>query len=330
MWKLLQGINRKLIYAIPMVMAGGFLFGLSTNASFLKSLIMPLTFLMVYPMMTTLKIRKVLEGGDLKAQFLAQIINFGFFPFMAFSLGLLFFKDQPFMSLGLVLAGLIPTSGMTISWTGFAGGNKEAAVKMTVIGLGLGALLTPAYVEFLMGEALDVDFRAVSGQILLVVFLPMLAGYLTQTALIRKYGQKAFQEVLAPRFPVLASLGVLAVVFIAMALKAKAIYAEPGLLLSIFIPLAVFYVSGYLVSALIGKALLPKKDAIALVYGTVMRNLSIALAVAMNAFGEAGSSAALVVAIAYVIQVQSAAWTIKGVDRFFKEDIKPASELEAA
>jgi hypothetical protein len=42
-----------------------------------------------------------------------------------------------------------------------------------------------------------------------------------------------------------------------------------------------------------------------------MRNLSIALAVAINAFGAAGSDAALVICLAYIIQVQSAAWYVK-------------------
>ena len=54
-----------------------------------------------------------------------------------------------------------------------------------------------------------------------------------------------------------------------------------------------------------------RDDAIALVYGTVMRNLSIALAIAVNSFGEAGAQAALVIALAYIIQVQSAAWYVK-------------------
>ena len=68
---------------------------------------------------------------------------------------------------------------------------------------------------------------------------------------------------------------------------------------------------------MVGKLLLPRGDAIALVYGTVMRNLSIALAVAINAFGAAGSDAALVIALAYIIQVQSAAWYVKLTDRLF-------------
>lgn len=45
-----------------------------------------------------------------------------------------------------------------------------------------------------------------------------------------------------------------------------------------------------------------------------MRNLSIALGVAMTSFG---SEAALVLAAAFIIQVQSAAWSVRFTDRAF-------------
>ena len=48
-----------------------------------------------------------------------------------------------------------------------------------------------------------------------------------------------------------------------------------------------------------------------------MRNLSIALAFAINAFGTSGTDAALVIALAYIIQFQSAAWYVKFTDTFF-------------
>jgi predicted Na+-dependent transporter len=48
-----------------------------------------------------------------------------------------------------------------------------------------------------------------------------------------------------------------------------------------------------------------------------MRNLSIALALAMNALGTEGADAALVITLAYVVQVQSAAWYVKLTDRLF-------------
>jgi ACR3 family arsenite efflux pump ArsB len=303
--------------AIPAMMAAGFLFGLATDAGWLKSLIIPFTFLMVYPMMVTLKIKKVLEGGDGRAQLLTQLINFGIIPFVAFGLGRIFFPESPFMALGLLLASLVPTSGMTISWTGFARGNLEAAVKMTVVGLVLGSLATPFYVQWLLGAHVTVDTTSVMKQIAVIVFLPMAAGFATQQALVARLGQKGFQDVWAPRFPPLSTIGVLGIVFIAIAVKAQAIVNRPHQLLAIFIPLLLLYLVNYLLSTVVGKSLLPRGDAIALVYGTVMRNLSIALAVAMNAFGPQGSDAALVIALAYIIQVQSAAWYVRLTERIF-------------
>ena len=317
MWTLLAKLNKNLLLAIPTMMLAGFAFGIIVDAGFMKALIIPFTFLMVYPMMVTLKLKKVLEGGDGKAQLLTQLINFAVIPFIAYGLGRLFFSHQPYMALGLLLAALVPTSGMTISWTGFAKGNLEAAVKMTVVGLILGSLATPFYVQWLLGAHVTVDTLAVMKQIAVIVFLPMLAGYTTQQLLVKRYTPKVFQERWAPRFPGLSTIGVLGIVFIAIAIKARAIVAAPEALLQIAVPLMLLYGINYLLSTVAGKLFLRRGDAIALVYGTVMRNLSIALAVAMNAFGTPGSDAALVICLAYIIQVQSAAWYVKITDRIF-------------
>mgnify|MGYP001804304373 FL=1 len=49
-----------------------------------------------------------------------------------------------------------------------------------------------------------------------------------------------------------------------------------------------------------------------------MRNLSIALAIAMIAFGnEKGSEIALIIAMAYIIQVQAAAWYVRFTRKIF-------------
>ncbi len=317
MWKFLATINRNLILAIPIMMLLGLTYGLIASTTNLKAAIIPLTFLMVYPMMVTLKIKTVFQGGDGRAQILTQIVNFGIIPFVAFGLGKLFFPDQPYMALGLLLAGLVPTSGMTISWTGFANGNVAAAVKMTVIGLTIGSIATPFYVKVLMGAELEVNILAVMKQILFIVFLPMVAGFLTQQALVKKYGQEQFQEHLAPKFPGLSTVGVLGIVFVAMALKAKAIAGSPQMLAYILLPLGILYGINYILSTVCGKWLLEEKDAKAMVYGSVMRNLSIALAISINAFGPQGSTAALVIAVAYIIQVQSAAWYVKFSETIF-------------
>jgi arsenite transporter len=321
MWKSLQQINKNLIIAIPAMMLAGFACGLAVEADLvnnLKQLIIPFTFLMVYPMMVTLQLGHLREGlKNLKLQLTTQFINFAVIPFLAYGLGRLFFPEQPYMALGLLLAALLPTSGMTISWTGFAKGNLGAAINMTVIGLSLGSLVTPFYVQGLMGARVAVDPALVFKQIAVIVFLPMALGFLTRQGLSARYGPQEFKRTWAPRFPGLSTVGVLGIVFVAMALKAPALATNPGILGFILLPLAIVYAANFTLSTLVGKLFFARGDAIALVYGTVMRNLSIALAIAITTFGESGADAALVIALAYIVQVQAAAWYVRFTDRIF-------------
>ncbi len=326
MWQFLLKINKNLIIVIPFVMILGFIYGINFNPDLLKNLIIPLTFLMVYPMMVTLNLKKLFESKDNKTQILTQVINFGIIPFIAFLTGKVFFEEKPFISLGLLLASLLPTSGMTISWTGFAKGNLEAAVKMTVIGLTLGSLATPFYIKWLMGTSIEVNIPDIIKQIVIIVFIPMILGFITQQIIVKKAGQKEFQEKITQKFSSVSTLGVLGIVFVAIALKAQSLFASPEELLLILIPLLGLYLVNYILSTFVGKLFLPRGDAIALVYGTVMRNLSIALAIAMNSFGNAGSEIALIICVAYIIQVQSAAWYVKFTDRIFGK-ISEESEL---
>ncbi|MCK5227386.1 MAG: arsenic resistance protein, partial [Desulfobulbaceae bacterium] len=277
MWNILIKINKKLVVAIPIMMVAGFLFGISVDQGLvkqLKSLIIPFTFLMVYPMMVTLNIKHLKDGiKNIKLQFLTQFINFAIIPFLAYALGLFFFAGQPYMALGLLLASLLPTSGMTISWTGFAKGNMGAAINMTVIGLTLGSLATPLYVQALMGAKVDVNIYLVIKQIVIIVFIPMLLGYITRQSLLKKYTMPEFKKNIAPRFPALSTIGVLGIVFVALALKARTIAQDPAILGVIFVPLFILYLVNFSLGTLLGKMFFKRGDGIALVYGTVMRNL---------------------------------------------------------
>nr|WP_276611802.1 bile acid:sodium symporter [Shewanella polaris] len=279
---------------------------------------------MVLPMMINLPIRKVFEGGDLKVQLATQFINFAITPFLAFAIGLYFFPDNHYLVLGILLTGLLPTSGMTISWTGMAKGNIPAAIKMTIFGLLLGSLLTPIYINLLIGENVDIDMMKMVQQVVIIVLIPLIIGHLIQRALIHFYGMSHYQEKLKSKFPPFSTLGVLGIVFVAMALKSKTIIGSPILLGQILLPLVLLYLANFLLSTIIGKLLFKRGDAIALLYGTVMRNLSIALAIAMTAFGEEGSDIALVISLGYIIQVQMGAWIVKLTDRIYG---KPAPSV---
>lgn len=70
MWRILQKIQKKLIIAIPVLMLGGILFGYFVGSSFLKATIIPLTFLMVYPMMVNLQVEKLLGTSNSQIKYL--------------------------------------------------------------------------------------------------------------------------------------------------------------------------------------------------------------------------------------------------------------------
>ncbi|NLJ11384.1 MAG: arsenic resistance protein [Gammaproteobacteria bacterium] len=310
-------LSKNLSLSIPLFLLLGLAVGLSAPTEQLSILIAPLTILMVYPMMVGVKPKQLLVPGGNAVQLWALAINFMFIPFVAYALGRVFFAAQPELALGLLLAALLPTSGMTISWTGFAKGNLPAAIKITIIGLFLGSILTPFYVQFLLGSKIPMELVLVFKQILLFIAIPLVAGQITRTLLVRKHGAEGFQKNVAGKFPPFSSLGVLGIVFVAMALKGPDLLESPSLILRLFIPLLLLYGINYVISTWVAKKRLNRGDGIALVYGTVMRNLSIALALSMTAFGAAGAQAALLIALAYIIQVQSAAWYVKLSEQLF-------------
>lgn len=324
--KYLFFMQKNLFVLIPVIMLLGFFFGISASADFLTVTILPLTFLMVYPMMVNLQLRKILERGDGKVQLFTQIINFLIVPFVAYGFGRVFFPDNHYMALGILLVGLLPTSGMTISWTGMAKGNITAAVKMTVFGLLLGSFLAPFYMKMLMGTEIEIKIGKVFMQIVTIVIVPLLLGNLTRRLLIAKYGMAHFQQKLKMRFPPFSTLGVLGIVFVAMALKARGIADNPAILLKILVPLTLFYIINVIFSIVVGKMFFKRDNAIALLYGTVMRNLSIALAIAITTFGWEGADIAIVIALGYIIQVQLAAWVVKLTDSIYGKFAQPVAE----
>ncbi|MBN2839355.1 MAG: arsenic resistance protein [Coriobacteriia bacterium] len=321
MIRVLASLSKRLVVLIPAAMLAGLVVGLVFDVSSLQALVLPMTMLMVYPMLVNFRISEAFDLTDGKAIGLAMFLDFIVLPAVAWGLAVAFFSNEPGLFVGMILAGLFPTSGMTISWTGFAGGNVTAAVKMTVIGLIAASLLAPAYLLLLAGAVVEVDFVGVLRTVVFVVGIPLIAGTLTRSVLVKRYGQQRYKARIAPLFPGLSTVGVLAIVFVAIALKAKMIVADPALVLRILVPLVAFYALNYLIATVAGRRMLGRADAIAVVYGSVMRNLSIALGIAMTAFG---AEAALLLATAYIVQVQSAAWYVKATDRVFGVVAAPA------
>ena len=319
MFKVLTLIKKNLIISIVLAMILGLVVGGNFDVAWMKQTILPLTFVLVYPMMVTLKLNNVLQNTNPKLQFVTQIINFIIYPLIAYVLGILFFQDDAFLRLGLLLIGLLPTSGMTISWTVMAKGNVNAAILMVLIGLGLGALLTPFYITFILGEAVNLPLVQFITQIAVVIVLPFIAALITQIVLRKQFGDEKFNKSIKPKFPLFSTLGVVLIIFVAMSLRAKIIINNPMILVEMLIPLLIMYILFVTVSLVIAKGFFSREDGIALSNGTLVRSLSLALAITLAAFPEAKLTS-LLIAIAYTLQVQIAAWNVKLADKIYMKD----------
>jgi predicted Na+-dependent transporter len=97
--------------------------------------------------------------------------------------------------------------------------------------------------------------------------------------------------------------GMVYIVFTSISVNSSRIISRPDLLLMMLIVLLLFYGIIYLVSVKIGRRYLNTKDSIALIFGSVLRNLAIGIGLAATAFGP---DAALLITLAFIIQPPAA------------------------
>lgn len=294
--------QKYLMISVPLTLVIGFFIGALSDTSVLQPTILLATIVMIYATMIGFNFRELTTLKSSKVVLYAALINFFIVPFVAYLLGVTVLRQYPIMFAGLALSALLPTSGMTISWTVIQKGNVQAAVKLTVFGLVLGSILTPWYLLMMVGQYVEVDLIATFRAILFVVFVPMILGHWTFKGLMRRYTQREFQEKIKPQLAPLSIWAMLYVVFVSVSMRAEMILNNLQLLAIATLVLILFYLINFLISTKIALKFLNREDGIALVNGTVLRNLSIAIGLAATSFG---AEAALIVTIAFVIQQQS-------------------------
>lgn len=294
--------QKHLMISVPVTLLLGFLLGAGIDTSFLKPTILIGTMIMIYATLVGFKFNELTSKKGNKILGLSLLINFVIIPGVAFGIGKALLTEHPIMFAGLALSALLPTSGMTISWTAIHKGNVPAAIKLTVFGLILGSIATPWYLLMMVGQYVDVDIMNTIQTILMVVFVPMVLGHITFKWLVKKYTLETFQKKLKPKFSPLSIWGMLYVVFVSISMKAEMILGNLSLIVVALFVLILFYFINYIISTIFAKQFLNREDGIALVNGTVLRNLSIAIGLAATSFG---AEAALIVTLAFIVQQQS-------------------------
>lgn len=325
--KLYHFPQKQLLLVLPAVLIISFVFGLYVDTSPLGSTILVATIIMIFATMVGLKLQELTKiRQESKLIGVSFLINFIWIPLVAMLIGFTILRDQPLMFAGLALVALLPTSGMTIAWTGIQKGNVPAAVKLTVFGLIVGSVLTPWYLLVMVGQYVPIDIFNTFQTIFMVVFVPLVLGQIATRLIMRKVTQQQFQKNIKPNLAPLSIWGLLYVVFVSTSARAEMLVGNLSLILLAALSILLFYGINYVFSTVVARKVFNRNDGIALVNGTVLRNLSIAIGIAATAFS---AEAAILVTIAFMFQYSSISFYAKFAGkRWFRESV-PKSDNEA-
>jgi ACR3 family arsenite efflux pump ArsB len=324
-----------LLVAVPAVFLVAFGVGLVTDTSALAGAILPVTVVMIFATMVGLPLRELVELRSVKRLLVVAIVlNFVWIPLLATGIGVSLLAEHPTLFAGLALIALLPTSGMTIAWTGLQHANVAAAVKLTASGLLLGAIATPWYLMAMVGEYIPIELGAILRTISVVVLVPLVLSQIATRIILARTTRRHLQTRIKPMLAPLSVWGLLYLVFVTTSSRAGMIVEDLGLLLLAVAAVVGFYSVNFLVSTLVAVRWFPRDDGVALVNSTVLRNLSIAIGIAATQFS---GEAALLITVAFMLQNQSIAYYARAAEqRWFRPDAQqptsagPAREASGA
>ena len=203
---------------------------------------------MIYPMMIQIEFDSVKDVGKRpKGLLLTLVINWLIKPFSMALLGWIFFRGlfagwvDPLSAeqyiAGMILLGVAPCTAMVFVWSQLTRGDPNyTLVQVSVNDLIMVFAFAPIAGLLLGVTELQVPWETLFFSTLLYVVLPLIAGYLTRHALLRRGGLQTVGRLVA-RLKPWSIVGLLATVVLLFGFQAEVILAHPLAIGLIAIPL---------------------------------------------------------------------------------------------
>lgn len=242
-------------------------------------------FLVIYPMMVNLRVEALARAGrNVRGLALALVYNFVWAPAVGFVLARLFLHDH-LLALGFLLVMVVPCSSMSIAYTGLAKGDVELATVVVGTSFVLAVAVVPAWMAvFASGYDLDVPIGSMVVSIVTVLIGPMVAGWLTRVAVVRRRGPAVMVR-LQPVFSAASMLAMFATIFGIFFSKATMIVDRWTTVLLLLVPNALFMALTLAVATWVNRRLgMTYEQSVAVVFASAGKNNATAIAIAATAF----------------------------------------------